>query len=288
MFMYRLVYFFLLLATAVSAQETGASLGYNYAALYNAEATSFTRHQADFSSKEYTRGNSTLSYNLGISAYSFDYDANNPAYNSDGLKYISAVSAGVGYRYKVTDKWSAAATFTPKLISDFKNSGIQDIYPGFTAGAHYKSGSTTLEVGVGYQGYFGKYRFMPVINYAGKLGSHIAFNLGIPATWIEFKANATHAVKAMAYSEGFYSRISGSSTIVENGISSAIKAMELVTVNTALEYNYTSGADWVASIRGGYSIYNKLSLPLQYGDQSLNLNKNIFISAGFKYFLNFN
>jgi hypothetical protein len=274
----------LLVALTGAAQETANSLNYNYTSLYNAGATSLTRHDAG-----YTLQAGHFKYTAGIAAYALDYDMTDTSVNTTNIKEITTIKAGISYTHTIGTKWDAVADFTPQLTSNLKNTGIKDIYPGFFAGVKYKNeaGTSSLTMGVGYQGYFGKFRFMPVVNYSGQLGKKLSFNLGIPSTWLAYKFNDVHVLKAVAYADSFYSRIqTNGSTVYEMPETLKISALEMVTINTGLEYNYIAGKEWVGTLRTGYSIYNKLTIPGS-GGYDLGFNKNIYISAGFKYNLNF-
>lgn len=274
----------LLVALSGFAQETANSLNYNYTSLYNAGATSLTRHEAGYNLEA---GN--FKYTAGVAAYGLDYDMADTEISTNNIKDITTIKLGVTYSHNINTKWSAVAAFTPQLTSNLKNAGIKDIYPGFFTGVIYKNeaGTTSLSIGVGYQGYFGKFRFMPIVNYSGQLTEKLAFNVGIPATWLAYKFNAVHTLKAVAYADSFYSRIeTGSTTQYEMPATIKISALEMVTINTGLEYNYTAGKEWMGTVRTGYSVYNKLTIPGS-GGYDLGFNKNIYISAGFKYNLNF-
>lgn len=275
----------LLVAFTGFAQETANTLNYNYTSLYNAGATSLTRHEAG-----YTHSAGSFKYTAGIAAYGLDYDMEHNDFNTSNIQDITTIKAGITYTHALSSKWNGIAEFTPQLTSNLKNTTIKDLYPGFLAGVNYKneSGTTSLTMGVGYQGYFGKYRFMPVVNYSGELGKGLTFNLGIPSSWLAYKIADAHTLKAVAYADSFYSRIAGNNTLYDATRGTVkISRLEMVTINTGLEYNYTAGKEWVGIVRAGYSIYNKLTIPEGSGGHDLDFNKNIYISAGFKYNLNF-
>ncbi|WP_116786905.1 DUF6268 family outer membrane beta-barrel protein [Flavobacterium psychrotrophum] len=274
----------LLVALNGFAQETVNSLNYDYTSLYNAGATSLTRHEAGYNLQA-----GSFTYTAGIAAYTFDYDMADTNFSTNRIKDITTIKLGVAYTNAINTRWSAVANFTPQLTATLKNTEIKDIYPGFFAGIKYKNetGTTALTMGVGYQGYFGKFRFMPIINYSGQLSTKLAFNVGIPATWLAYKFNDAHVLKAVAYADSFYSRIeTGSATQYETPTTIKISGLEMVTINTGLEYNYNAGKEWVGTFRTGSSVYNKLTIPGS-GGYDLGFNKNIYISAGFKYNLNF-
>ncbi|MFP9112637.1 DUF6268 family outer membrane beta-barrel protein [Flavobacterium sp. RHBU_3] len=266
------------LATA-QAQETGSTLSYNYSSVYNKNASSLSKHKADY---QYKKGN--LGLIAGISAYGIDYGSNEDI-TTDGVKNITAIQAGITYSHPLSETWKVTGEFTPQLVSNMKDVGIKDLYPDFFAGFTYKPGNnseTTLTFGAGYKGYFGKYRFMPVINYAGKLANKVYFNLGIPATWVNYKFNDVHSLKAIVSSGGFYSRITGSEPVYIDNNTRA-QAIEMISINAGLEYSFASGKEWEATVRGGYSLYNKLYIPYANTEHDLGFKENIYLSAGFKY-----
>jgi len=264
-------------------QEPITALSYDYSSVYNSASASLTRHKAGF---DYNIKQVTLS--AGVSAYGIEY--NNSGHTGAMAQNITSTYLSAGYDYTINSNWLATATFSPKLVSDFKGTGIKDVYPGFFAGFTYKpsaGSSTSLTFGAGYNGYFGKYRLMPIVNFKGNLTERASFNLGIPASWIAYKISATHSLKAFVASDGFYSRFTADTGALYPEAAKAIKSMEMVTINSGLEYAYHSGDEWTALVRAGYSIYNKLDVPLETGVPGIGFNNNLYLSAGFKYNLNF-
>lgn len=277
----------LLFSLAAIAQNpepghTGA-LTYDYSSMYNSTSAALTRHNAGF---DYTVKKVALS--AGVSAYGIDY--NDTGYTATMPQNITSIYLSAGYNYGLSSNWSATATFTPKVVSDLKNTGIKDVYPGFFAGFTYKpsAGSTTsITFGAGYNGYFGKYRFMPVVNFKGNLTEKASFNLGIPASWIAYTFSDTHALKAFVTTDGFYSRFTTQTGSMYPDAAKALRTMEMVNINSGVEYGYHSGKEWTALVRTGYSLYNKLEVPNSTGNNSIGFNNNLYLSAGFTYNLNF-
>lgn len=277
--MFKYLAVLLFVACVATAQETGSTLSYNYSSVYNKDASSLTQHNAGY---KYDGG--ALALMAGVSAYGIDYGASEEITTSS-VQNITAIQAGIGYSHALTGTWKVTGEFTPELVSNLKDMGIKDLYPGFFAGFTYKpaNGSeTNLTFGAGYNGYFGKYRFMPVINYSDRLGGKMYFNLGIPATWVGYKFNDSHSLKAIVASGGFYSRITGSDAVYI-GNNTRAQAIEMINVNAGLEYGFASGREWTATVRTGYSLYNRLYIPYANNEHDLGFKENVYLSAGFKY-----
>jgi hypothetical protein len=275
----------LLFCITAAAQEPAATLGYDYSSIYNSTSAGLTRHNADFS-----LNSKPVKVSAGVSVYSIDYNQENAPYYSSAIQNITAIYTSATYNHTLNDNWAATVTFTPKVVSDLKKTGIKDVYPGFFAGFTYKPSegkSTSLTFGAGYNGYFGKYRFMPVVNFSGNINDKASFNIGIPATWVSYKLSAAHSLKALVATDGFYSRFTVDETNSIYNTTATTHNLEMVNINSGLEYGYHSGTEWMALIRAGYSLYNKLSMPYSGGVSDIGFKNNLYISAGFKYNLNF-
>jgi hypothetical protein len=276
---------FLFNAGAAQTHEQRAELYYDYSSIYNSTSASLTKHNMGVG---YTANR--ISLLADVSLYGIDNNGSGNEYASGLTRNITALSLSAGYTHALNSHWDATAAFSPKLVSDLKNTGMTDVYPGFFAGFTYKPSpekTTRLTFGAGYNGYFGKYRFMPVVNYSGMLSHSAIFNLGIPASWVAYKLSDTHSLKALVTTDGVYSRISTTTDALYPVVNTTAAHLEMVTVNSGLEYVYHSGTEWAAVLRAGYSLYNKLTLPQETGSAGIGFNNNLYLSAGFKYNLNF-
>lgn len=271
-------------------QDITNSIKYDYSTIHNSGSTSLNKHFAEIN---YVQGikKDTLVYTAGVSAYNVSYDMAAPV-TTDNLQNVTALKLGITYLHSLGYNWQGVATFTPQLVSNFKSTGIQDVYPGFFIGARKTTGgskTSVLTFGAGYNGYFGKYLFMPVANYYKQLNEKLSFNVGIPSTNITYKITPQHVVKAIAFADAFYSRLRGENFIYSMPDTALkLKAIELLTLNGGLEYNYISGQNWTGTLKAGYSFYNKLTLSDTHNNNhDINFNNNMYLSVGFKYNLNF-
>lgn len=261
-----------------------SALHYDYGSLYGNSSAWLSRHNADY---KYTDKN--LSLNAGVSVYETDY--NNTSAADARAASITSLYTNVAYNLPLGDHWGIMAEAAPKLISELKNSGIKDLYPGFYAGFTYnpeKKYGVHITLGAGYNGYFGKYRFMPMVNLSGALSEKLSYNIGLPNTWFGYRLSDSHTLKAFASADGFYSRIGGAENIF--GYSTAQNGnryLEMSTINTGVEYVFSSGTEWSARLKTGYSIYNKLRVYENGGHSDTTFNNNLYFSAGFTYNLNF-
>jgi len=291
--MFKLFAALLLLVTDASyTQEITNSFKYDYTTLHNSGSTSVARHFAEFNFTQHLQSSSLL-YSAGVSNYSIQNDALITPFNGNTLEGVTSFKAGITYTFILNDKWKGIAAFTPELNTNFKVTSIKDLYPGFFAGASKATSGespSTLTVGVGYKGYFGKFRFMPVINYSKKINEKISYNLGIPATEFAYRFNIKHTLKSVVFADAIYTRIGGEDYIFDalQNTDVKISKLEMLSLNAGLEYNYLSADDWIANIKTGYSFYNSLTVSKQTGgDTNINFNNSLYISVGFKYNLNF-
>jgi len=289
--MYRIFAALLLLFVYTGyTQDMTNSIKYDYSTIHNNGSTSVNKHFAEIN---YVQGlkNDTLVYTAGISAYNVSYDMAAPV-TTNNLQHITALKLGITYLHNLGNSWKGMATFTPQVVSNFKSTGIQDVYPGFFIGARKTIGgskASVLTFGGGYNGYFGKYLFMPVANYYKKLNEKLSFNVGIPSTDVTYKITTQHVVKAIAFADAFYSKLRGENFMYSTpNVGLKLKAIEMLTLNGGLEYNYISAQNWIGTLRAGYSFYNKLTLNDSHNnDHDINFNNNMYLSVGFKYNLNF-
>jgi len=273
-------------------QETTNALDYNYTSLYNAASASLSSHTAGITLKQdLTKG--SLTYTAGVAAWNIDYKMTGNDFNTANLENITIVKLGIAYRYKLDDDWDGIAEFTPQFTSNFKNSSLKDLYPGFMVGLRQTTTgekASELTIALGYKGYFGKFMLMPIINYHQRVNKKLSYTLGIPTIDLAYAITNTHVLKAVVFADAFYSKTGGANYIYDAGQDTniTISGLEMVNVTAGLEYNYLSQANWTGSIKAGYSFYNTLKLETPGGTNiNKDLNNNIYISAGFKYNLNF-
>ncbi|TRW26399.1 hypothetical protein FMM05_03190 [Flavobacterium zepuense] len=291
--MFKLFAALLLLVTgAAYTQEITNSFKYDYTAMHNSGSTSVTRHFAEFNFTQHLQ-NSSLLYTAGVSNYTIQNNALITPFNSSTLEGVTSIKAGITYMFPLSGNWKGVASFTPEVNTNFEGTSIKDLYPAFFVGVSKTTSGespSTLTVGVGYKGYFGKFRFMPVINYSKKVNEKISYNLGIPATEFAYKFNTKHTLKSVVFADAIYTRIGGEDYIFDalQNTDVKISKLEMLSLNAGLEYNYLSADDWIATIKGGYSFYNSLTVSKQTGgDTNVNFNNSLYISIGFKYNLNF-
>jgi hypothetical protein len=287
--MFRLFAAFLLLvACAGYSQEITNSFKYDYTTLQNSGSTSVTRHFAQFNYNQHFAG-STLLYTAGTSLYTMHNSMFVSPLNGNTLEGITSIKAGVSYTFKLSGIWEGIASFTPELNTNFKGAGIKNVYPGFFVGVCKTttgSSPSTLTMGVGYKGYFGKFMFMPIINYYKKVNEKISYNLGVPSTEFAYKLGKKHTLKSVVFADAIYTKIGGDNYVYDgllNNNTQKINTLEMLTINAGLEYNYLSAEDWIGTFKTGYSFYNKLTV----NNTNINFNNSLYISLGFKYNLNF-
>jgi len=287
--MYRLFAALLLLVTGAGySQEITNSFKYDYTTQHNSGSASFTRHFAQFNYTQHF-AESKLLYTAGVSLYNVESNRLTTPFNGSTIEGITSLKVGVSYLFKIGGAWEGVASLTPELNTNFEGAGIKDVYPGFFVGVTKTttgSSPSTLTMGVGYKGYFGKYRFMPIINYYKKVNEKISYNLGIPATEFAYKLGTRHTLKSIVFADAIYTKIGGDNYVndgLQDNNATKINTLEMLTVNAGLEYNYLSADGWIGTLKTGYSFYNNLEV----NNTNINFNNSLYISIGFKYNLNF-
>lgn len=293
--MSRLFAVLFLLAFAIQgySQETANTVKYNYNAFYDASSTTLVNHNVTANFKQ-SFSNSSIAYTGAFNAYGFEYAMDNVPFTTAGLENINSLELGVTYTQKTGSNWSLTASIAPQVVADFESGlTVKDIYPGFFAGANYttEDKKSELTFGIGYKGYFGKYRLLPIVNFNKKVNEKLSYTVGIPATSLTYTINPKHSIKSEVTADGFYSKIRGDNYFynITQSTEFKIKALEMVMVTGGIEYNYTSGNNWTASFKVGHNLYNSLdAIDEQDNKHEISFNNNINISVGFIYNINFN
>ncbi|AXG73310.1 hypothetical protein DVK85_03320 [Flavobacterium arcticum] len=282
-------------ATQSYSQETVNTIKYNYNAFYDGNNTALVNHNATLNYKQ-KLSNSRITYTGTFNAYNFEYTGTNMPFTTVGIENINSLELDIMYSQNISNNWSATAAIAPTVVADFGNIlTSKDVYLGFFAGANYITSDkkSSLNFGVGYKGYFGKYRLLPIINFSKKVNEKLSYTLGIPATSLTYNINQKHRIKSEIAVDGFYSKIRGDNYFYTSGggqdTEFKINALQMVMVTGGIEYNYISSESWIASFKVGHNIYSSLdAIDDQDNEHEISFNNDINISVGFIYNINFN
>lgn len=283
----------LLFITYGYTQERINAVNYTYNAFYDGHTTTLVNHTASFNFKQQFT-NSSIVYTGRFNAYNFEYKMIDTPFTKTGIEDIHTAQFGIVYNQNLGNNWNITAAITPKVVADFGTTITgNDVYPDSFIGVEkITTGNkkSKLTFGLGYKGYFGEYRLLPLVNFSKKINEKFSFMLGIPETSFTYKFNQNHSLTVNAVADGFYAEIRGENYFYDTNTNNefTIDDFEMAMVTTGLTYNYTAGKKWMVSLKLAHNLYDTLTINGNEGsEQDIDFNNNVNVAIGFTYFINF-
>ncbi len=211
----------------------------------------------------------------------------------NGLNTFQTFGLEIGYTFKMKNNWRFGTKLGSRLSSNFESSGLKSDDFRYSGSVYFVKSykdknapkTSRLILGLRYALPASINFPLPIVNYFNRFHPNWSYSVGIPKTNIKYFFNKKNTLQTFVSLDQFYGNLQNNITFVnENGEARIAENASMLTVMSALGYEFFFTEHLLLYTYAGYTLSNEIRLRDGNQDNVYNINEEntFYFRSGIK------
>ncbi|WP_276167285.1 DUF6268 family outer membrane beta-barrel protein [Zobellia alginiliquefaciens] len=227
-----------------------------------------------------------LAIGASVQNASFDFVDREVPFETDQIEMFNSFGLQFKYQRKLSANWALNVMGESQIASNFDENEIKsdDIFFNamVTLEKYSEENNSIWTFGAVYDIAYGLYYPIPVIAYTKRINEAWAYKIGVPDSRVKWSLGTNHNFEGFATLTGFTGNINDDIDVYKEDYTGTLRQ---TSVLLGLGYNVTFLGNFGATVKGGYTAYNRLQIQ-DYNNNEIydfNVSNSFYLNVGLKY-----